>query len=155
MPLALKPPPGARRFAVPVRVYYQDTDAGGIVFHATYLDFLERARMEWLRTLGCPASRLVDEEGCLFIVRALYIEYLRPALLDELLDATLAVARVSGAQFTLHQTVSGQQDCVRAEVNVACVSASRLRPVRLPARLRTALLDWLPNPSPETNPDPE
>ncbi|MFN7276899.1 MAG: YbgC/FadM family acyl-CoA thioesterase [Betaproteobacteria bacterium] len=147
MPGALKPPAGARRFAVPVRVYYQDTDAGGIMFHATYLDFLERARMEWLRTLGCPASRLVAEEGCLFIVRALRLEYLRPALLDELLDATLAVTAVGGAQFTLHQTVSGSEDCMRAEVNLACVSASRLRPVRLPARLRTALLDWLPNPS--------
>lgn len=144
MALMLRPPAAARRFAVPVRVYYQDTDAGGIVFHATYLHFLERARMEWLRLLGCQASRLTAEEDCLFIVRAMRLEYLRPAVLDQQLEASLAVARAGGAQFTLYQAVSGSEDCMRAEVNLACVSASNLRPVRLPARLRAAFDDWLP-----------
>jgi acyl-CoA thioester hydrolase len=147
MALMLHPPPGARRFAVPVRVYYQDTDAGGIVFHATYLHFLERARMEWLRVLGCDASRLAAEDDCLFIVRAMRLEYLRPAVLDELLEASLAVARAGAAQLTLYQAVSGNDDCMRAEVNLTCVSASKLRLVRLPARLRAAFDDWLPAPT--------
>lgn len=144
MALTLHPPPGARRFAVGVRVYYQDTDAGGIVFHATYLDFLERARMEWLRALDCEASALVSEHDCMFIVRAMRLEYLRPARLDEQLEASLSVARAGAAQFTLYQAVSGVVDCMRAEVNVACVSASKLRPVRLPGRLRAAIHQWLP-----------
>ena len=68
-----------------MRVYYQDTDAGGVVFHATYLDFLERARMEWMRERGFDARELASDFGCLFIVRQLEIAYRRPALLDDLL----------------------------------------------------------------------
>lgn len=75
----------AGAFTYPVRVYYQDTDAGGVVYHATYIHFLERARIEWLRGLGYDLARLERELGVLFMVRALQFDFLKPARLDDLL----------------------------------------------------------------------
>jgi len=80
-------------FEIPVRVYYQDTDAGGVMFHATYLDFLERARMEWMRSRGFDARELVSRFRLVFIVRQLEIAYLKPALLDDLVTVSAAVEK--------------------------------------------------------------
>jgi acyl-CoA thioester hydrolase len=123
-------------------VYFQDTDAGGVVFHGTYLDFLERARTEWLRALGFDQRKLMREDGVLFIVRALELAYLKPALLDDLLAVSASIEKIGRAQLTLRQEVRrGTESLVRALVNLACVSADRLRPAPIPERVHAALWD--------------
>ena len=86
-------------------MYYQDTDAGGVMFHATYLDFLERARMEWMRARGFDARELGGRFGLVFIVRKLEIAYLKPALLDDLVTVSAAVEKMGRAQLTFAQQV--------------------------------------------------
>jgi acyl-CoA thioester hydrolase len=134
---AARPP----AFRLPVRVYYQDTDAGGVVFHATYLDYFERARTEWLRDLGFDIGVLARRDGVLFIVREVRVAYVRPAQLDDLLEVTVALEHIGRAQFTLAQQVlCGGQALVRGSVNLACVGSERLRPMRVPDALRAALV---------------
>jgi acyl-CoA thioester hydrolase len=134
----LAPPPAL--FSLPVRVYYQDTDAGGVVYHGTYLDYFERARTEWLRRLGFDIRRLAEREGTLFIVRELRAAYARPALLDDLLSVTVAVEHLGRAQFTLAQRVlRGDEILVQASVNLACVTSVGFKPVRVPDGLRETL----------------
>jgi acyl-CoA thioester hydrolase len=129
-------------FTLPVRVYYQDTDAGGVVFHASYLDYFERARTEWLRSLGFDIGELVQRDGCMFIVREIRVGYLRPALLDELLTVTVGVERLGRAQFTLAQQVlRDDAQLVQGLVNLACVTPDTLKPMRIPGRLRTTLVE--------------
>jgi acyl-CoA thioester hydrolase len=127
---------------VPIRVYFQDTDAGGVAFHGTYLDFLERARTEWLRALGFDQRKLMREDGVLFIVRALELAYLKPALLDDLLAVTASVEKLGRAQLTLKQEARRGTEClVRASVNLACVGVDGLRPAPIPERVYAALWD--------------
>jgi acyl-CoA thioester hydrolase len=144
-PLARKPSPqslGTSRaeppaaFRLPVRVYYQDTDAGGVVFHGRYLDFFERARTEWLRQLGFDVRQLAERDGLLFIVRELSVSYMRPAQVDDLLTVTAAIDHLGRVQFTLDQRVlRGTDVLVQGTVNLACVSVAGLRPMRVPQRM--------------------
>lgn len=137
--LAAAHPPA---FGLPVRVYYQDTDAGGVVFHGTYLDYFERARTEWLRNLGFDIGVLAQRDGLLFIVRELRVAYARPALLDDLLEVTVGVERLGRAQFTLAQRVlRAGEALVHASVNLACVGSTSFRPVRVPEGLRAVLIE--------------
>jgi acyl-CoA thioester hydrolase len=123
-----------------VRVYYQDTDAGGVVFHATYLDFLERARMEWMRARGFDARELTGRFGLVFIVRQLEIAYLKPALLDDLVTVGAAVKKMGRAQLTFAQEIMRDSETlVRAAVNVACVAADSLKPMAFPEEIRASL----------------
>jgi acyl-CoA thioester hydrolase len=132
--------PVAATFSLPVRVYYQDTDAGGVVFHGKYLSFFERARTEWLRHLGFDVRQLAEQHGVLFIVRELRVNYLRPAQVDDMLTVTAALDNLGRAQFTLDQRVlRGADLLVQGAVNLACVSAEGLKPARVPTRLYTAL----------------
>jgi acyl-CoA thioester hydrolase len=127
-------------FTLPVRVYYQDTDAGGVVFHARYLHFLERARTEWLREMGFDLRDLLRAGDLSFIVRRADVRYLRPAVLDDRLEVTVAVERLGGAQFSLGQDVLRVGEClVRASINMACVSATSFKPLRLPESLQASL----------------
>jgi acyl-CoA thioester hydrolase len=127
---------------MPVRVYYQDTDAGGVVFHAAYLDFFERARMEWMRARGFDASELVSRFGLVFIVRHLDVAYMKPALLDDLVAVSAAVQKMGRAQLTFVQQVRRDgETLVRAAVNVACVSSTSLKPVPIPEEIRVSLAD--------------
>jgi acyl-CoA thioester hydrolase len=136
--VAARPP----AFRLPVRVYYQDTDAGGVVFHGTYLDYFERARTEWLRDLGFDIGVLAQRDGVIFIVREVRVAFVRPAQLDDMLDVTVAVEHSGRAQFTLAQQVlRGGEALVRASVNLACVGSSSFRPVRVPEALRTVLVE--------------
>jgi len=138
-------PAPAALFSLPVRVYYQDTDAGGVVFHGTYLDYFERARTEWLRRLGFDLRRMAEHDGVLFIVREVRVAYARPALLDDLLRVTVGVEHIGRAQFTLGQQVlRGEELLVEASVNLACVDSVGRRPVRVPE----SLLDTLGSPHP-------
>jgi acyl-CoA thioester hydrolase len=142
---------GAGLFTIPVRVYFQDTDAGGVVYHARYLDFFERCRMEWLRHLGVECRTLAAKDGVLFIVRSLEIEYARPARLDDALEVGLRVEIVGGAQLVVRQQVARGEDILASgRVHLACVAAEGLRPARMPPNLRQTLAAWLPSePLPE------
>jgi acyl-CoA thioester hydrolase len=127
-------------FTLPVRVYYQDTDAGGVVYHSTYLDFLERARYEWLRDLGFDIHSLIQVHKVIFMVRSLGIEYLKPALLDDLLHVTVQAAELGRSRITISQHVlRGTTLLATATVQAVCVGAQSLRPVSVPVPLRRKL----------------
>ena len=124
-------------FSLPVRVYYQDTDAGGVVYHSTYLNFMERARYEWLRALGFNVHSMVEVHNMLFMVRSLEVEYLKPAILDNLLHVSVAVTEVGRSRIALFQEIiCNHVKLVSATIQVVCVGADTLKPVRIPAPLR-------------------
>lgn len=128
------------KFTLPVRVYYQDTDAGGVVYHSTYLDFLERARYEWLRDLGFDIHSLVQIHKVIFMVRSLSIEYFKPALLDDLLTVTVQAAEIGRSRITISQHVlRGTALLVSATVQAVCVGNESRRPVSVPVPLRHKL----------------
>lgn len=95
-------------FSLPVRVYFQDTDAGGVVYHASYVNFMERARTEWLREHGYSNAGLMKEFGVVFVVRSLKLDYLKPALLDDLLTVTAQIQDIGRSRLSLLQTVRRQ-----------------------------------------------
>ena len=124
-------------FSLPMRVYFQDTDAGGVVYHANYLNFMERARTEWLRTQGYSNAGLMKEFGAVFVVRSIKLDYLKPALLDDLLDVTAQINDVGRSRISLAQTVRrGEEVLTEAEVHLVCVSLESFRPVSVPEVLR-------------------
>jgi acyl-CoA thioester hydrolase len=125
-------------FRWPVRVYYEDTDAGGVVYHANYLLFMERARTEWLRALGFEQDALRRDAGVQFGVRRATIDYLRPALFNDLLTVTVALTARGGASLDLAQEVVRDADgvlCCRGNFQVSCIDAATLRPARIPKQL--------------------
>lgn len=124
-------------FEWPVRVYYQDTDAGGVVYHANYVNFLERSRTEWLRTFGYSGSRLMTELGVMLVVRKLELTYLRPALLDDLLSVTSQLKELGRSRVTLEQRVTrGEELLAEGEVHLVFVGAESFKPVSVPEVLR-------------------
>jgi len=125
-----------REFFWPIRVYYEDTDAGGVVYYANYLAYMERARTEWLRTLGFDNSGLAQDPGVVFAVRRVALDYLRPARLDDELRVSARVAQVGRASLTFDQEIllDGQVLC-RGTVKLACVDTRRFRPAALPRQL--------------------
>ena len=124
----------------PIRVYYEDTDAGGIVYHAAYLRFAERARTEALRALGVPHASLVAEHRRMFVVRRVNLDYVRPARLDEALTVLTDQRALGAATVRLRQDVTGPAGlCVRAEIDLACVGTETGRPARIPPLWRAAL----------------
>jgi acyl-CoA thioester hydrolase len=122
-----------------IRVYYEDTDAAGMVYHARYLAFAERGRAEMLRWAGVPHADLVRNEGLVFVVRRIKIDYLRPARLDDVLHLTTRPLLMKAASAVLQQdfSVDGRAT-VAAEVELACVRGTDGRPSRIPARWREA-----------------
>lgn len=127
-----------RRHLFPVRVYYEDTDFSGLVYHAGYLRYMERGRTEFLRALGLDQMRLLDETGTAFAVRSLSVEFLRPARMDDQLVVETVPVELSGASFRVAQAVRrGEETLVTAEGRAVCLKAGR--PTRIPAELRAAL----------------
>jgi len=127
-------------FALPVRVYFQDTDAGGVVYHASYVNFMERARTEWLRTHGYSNAGLMKEFGVVFVVRSLKLDYLKPALLDDLLEVTAQIKEIGRSRLNLLQSVlRGDELLTEAEVHLVCVSLEGFKPVSVPEVLRRQL----------------
>ena len=123
-------------FIWPIRVYWEDTDAGGVVYHASYLRFLERARSEWLRALGYAQDALREREGVVFVVRAMRLEFLRPARLDDELLVGVALAERRRASLLMRQTIRrGDVPLLDAEVKVACVATTDFRPRAVPDAL--------------------
>jgi acyl-CoA thioester hydrolase len=124
-------------FALPVRVYFQDTDAGGVVYHASYVNFMERARTEWLRSFGYSNAGLMKELGVVFVVRSLKLDYLRPALLDDMLSVTAQIREVGRSRISLAQSVLRDDEVLtEAEVHLVCVSMATFKPVSVPEVLR-------------------
>ncbi|HET7297959.1 MAG TPA: tol-pal system-associated acyl-CoA thioesterase [Burkholderiales bacterium] len=131
----------SRSIRIPVRVYYQDTDAGGVVFHAQYLAFMERARSELLNEAGIDLARFVERHGILVMVHDLRVKYHQPARLNELVSVSAEVVKMGRASFVFHQRVErGAELLVEADVTIALVDRRRMRPARMPAELEQALL---------------
>lgn len=127
-------------FAVSVRVYYEDTDAGGVVYYANYLKFLERARTEFMRALGHDLRDLAVDPGILFVVAGLEIDYRRPARHDDLLEVSVAIAERGRAGLVFAQQVRrGDELLASARVRVACVDAATFKPTAVPADLADQL----------------
>lgn len=124
-----------------MRVYYEDTDCAGIVYHASFLRFMERARTEWLRSHGFDLPDLRIEHGVLFTVSRLRIEYLQPAQFNDLLDVGLKLTRFGGASLLLDQNAyrKPRELLCRAEVRIACVDATTMRPRPIPQAVCTEL----------------
>lgn len=132
------PPDGIHRYGV--RVYYEDTDAGGIVYHAGYLRYAERGRTEALREMGIPHADMSQHFGLMFVVRRVEVDYLHPARLDDSLIVETSATEVGGASVTLRQEVVGPAGlCAGLTIRLACVAPGGSKPKRIPPRWRMAL----------------
>ncbi len=130
----------AEPFLWPVRVYYEDTDAAGVVYYANYLKYMERARTEWLRGIGFEQTDLARQHAVIFVVRSAAIDYLAPARFDDELRVALELSKVGAGQIDLVQRVSrGEALLVTAEIKLACVSRATMRATRIPQPLATRI----------------
>jgi acyl-CoA thioester hydrolase len=121
------------QFRLQLRVYYEDTDAGGVVYYANYLAFMERARTEWLRSLGHENQQLLDEQGVVFAVRRARIDYISPARLDELLEVTVSIRQLKRASLVFEQqVVRGDELLCKGEITLVCVDHEHFRPTAIP-----------------------
>lgn len=131
----------AHRFVWTLRVYYEDTDAGGIVYYANFLKFFERCRTEWLRALGIDQARLADARGLQFVVVTAAVQYFSPARLDDELQVSARVEKLGRASLEFAQEARrGAELLATGQVRVACVSTASLVPTALPPELRKALV---------------
>lgn len=122
-------------FSWTVRVYWEDTDAGGVVYHASFVRFLERARSEWLRSLGISQGLLRSQSGIIFAVHRIEMDFLKPAQLDDVLHVSVRLVAARGASFTVVQELRRESETqvrVAAQVRIACLDAERFRPRPLP-----------------------
>ena len=127
-------------FHWPIRVYWEDTDAGGVVFYANYLKFFERARTEWLRQRGVSQQHLKDSTGAMFVVTDTQVSYRRPARLDDLLDVTVQLVESGRASFVIQQQALCQgQLLTEGRIRIGCVDATTLRPRRIPEPVLAAM----------------
>ena len=123
-----------------VRVYWEDTDAGGIVFYANYLKFFERARTEWLRALGHSQQEMVDATGCMFVVQETTVRYIRPARLDDVLTITVDVRERGRASLRIAQQAwCGERLLAEGEIRIGCVERATMKPHRIPGPIFEAI----------------
>ena len=123
-------------FRFPVRVYYEDTDAAGVVYYANYLKFMERARTEWLSSLGFDLAVVEREHGIVFVVHRIEIDFRRPAQLSDRLDVTLTLVELGRARLVADQAILRDSELLtQARICLACLDASSWRPARIPAPL--------------------
>ncbi len=128
---------------MPLRIYYEDTDAGGVVYYANYLRFMERARTEWLRSLGFEQDELSRDQGVVFAVRAAQVDYLRPARFNDSLEVTLALGRVGSASLAFAQEVRRSAEVLcSGEIRVACVDARQFLPRSIPLPVLSRINSW-------------
>lgn len=141
-PAAARPP-----FSISVRVYYEDTDAGGVVYYANYLRFLERARTEWLRAAGFEQQHLLEVDQLAFVVRRVEADFRAAARLDDLLDVRVEIERLGGASMVFAQRIERGDDLLlEAKVTVACVDWARKKPTALPEAMRSQLQELMKAP---------
>ncbi|MBI5937429.1 MAG: tol-pal system-associated acyl-CoA thioesterase [Betaproteobacteria bacterium] len=127
-------------FVWPVRVYWEDTDAGGVVYYANYLKFMERARSEWLRSLGIEQPALAERDGVVFAVRHIEVDYLKPARFDDALTVVCSLAELNKASLSMTQRIEREDEpLVAARVKIACVSRDGFRPAKIPAHIQQRL----------------
>jgi acyl-CoA thioester hydrolase len=132
-------------FTWPVRVYWEDTDAGGVVFYANYLKFFERARTEWLRHLGIEQQALRDETSGMFVVAHTEVSYLLSARLDDLLTVSTHVRDLGRSRIVLHQQAwRGDQLLCEGSITIGWVNSDTMRPARIPFEVSQALQDPIP-----------
>jgi acyl-CoA thioester hydrolase len=125
---------------IQVRVYYQDTDAGGVVYHAQYLSFMERARTELLNQAGIDLAGFVERHGILVMVHRMEVKFHQPARLNELVSVSAEVVKMGHASFVFRQRVErGAELLVEADVTIALVDRHRMKPARMPEELKQAL----------------
>lgn len=134
-----------RIFTLTIRVYYEDTDAAGVVYYANYLKFMERARTEWLRSLGFNQDEIARRDGVMFVVRSAAMEFLKPARFNDSIAVDVAIAGYGGASIAFAQKVR-RADAVlcSAEILVACIDCATHAPRRLPAVLASRLKEINP-----------
>ncbi len=134
-------------FTIPVRIYFEDTDAGGVVYYANYLKFLERCRTEWLRDIGHEQADLMCDPGIAFVVRSVSLEYFKPARLDDMLSVSLEVEKITKSQIFFRQHIrranpeakDGWDELVSGKIQIICVNAALMKITSIPALLRTKL----------------
>ena len=126
-----------KEFIWKIRVYYEDTDAGGVVFYANYLRFMERARTEWLRDIGFDHKNLVEKYKLIFAVKNLKINYMKPGYLDDLLTITSKLLNNRGASLVFQQEIINEKDelLTQAEVKIACLNSNTLKASPMPEKL--------------------
>jgi acyl-CoA thioester hydrolase len=128
------------KFDWPVQVYWEDTDAGGVVYHSQYLNFMERARTEFLRSLGLMQTVLRDELGILFVVRDIQIRFKKPAKFDDALNVNTALIKVGRSLLEFEQNIyRGDEHLIAAKVDVVCIGADSFRPVSIPEKMMRLL----------------
>ena len=131
-----------KKFNWPIRVYYEDTDAGGVLYHASYLKFMERARTECLRGAGFSQDALRQEDNIIFVVKAMDIKFHRPARLDDLLDIQTQIKKTGGASFVFAQEIFKDEHLLcQAQVRIACLNCNNGKPQSIPTRLKAKLND--------------
>lgn len=125
------------QFVWPVRVYYEDTDSGGVVYHSNYLNFMERARTEWLRSLGFEQTVLKTELGVLFVVHQLAITYQSPAKFNDALNIECRIVKMGRSTLEFEQIIKRDtQTLTKATVGLVCVDAHQFKPVSIPSQIK-------------------
>jgi len=133
-------------FSWPIRVYYEDTDAGGVVFYANYLKFFERARTEMLRAMGYEQDELIANEGIVFVVCSVQVDYLSPARFNDQLYVSAKVSLVKKASLTFEQVITRGDDVLcKGSVRIACLGTQTMRPKAIPETLFRAILEHTRN----------
>ncbi|MBE0470061.1 MAG: tol-pal system-associated acyl-CoA thioesterase [Methyloprofundus sp.] len=129
-----------KQFTWSVRVYYEDTDAGGVVFYANYLKFYERARTEMLRAMGFEQDELMAQQNVIFVVRSVQVDYLKPAKFNDLLEVSAGLNLVKSASLIFEQSIRRQDEILsKATIRIACLDANTMRPQLIPDFLKQAL----------------
>jgi len=128
-------------FNMQVRVYYEDTDAGGVVYHSNYLNFMERARTEWLRHIGFEQHTLIEKDEILFAVRKISIDYHKPALFNERLNIKTRVIHTRRASLVFEQIIFNQSEEIicKAEIKIACLNSTTMKPEPIPETIFSEL----------------
>jgi len=124
------------QFIWPIRVYYEDTDAGGVVYHSQYLNYLERTRTEWLRSLGFVQTQMRQEYAVVFVVRHLHIDFIKPAKFDDALHVSAQLLCKTGVSLKFSQTIMRDDELlIQAKVDVVCVDVNKFKPTRIPKQM--------------------
>ena len=127
-------------FNWPIRVYYEDTDSGGVVYHSNYLNFMERARTEWIRSLGFEQDELITQHQCLFAVHSMQLNFRKPARFNDALSVRLCLVKAAGASMEFEQKIFRDDELLcEAVVKIACLDSDRFRPRSIPAFILTEI----------------
>ncbi len=125
-----------KEFNWPIRVYYEDTDAGGVVFYANYLKFFERARTEMLRSFGFEQDQLIAEDNVIFVVRSVTVDYLKPARFNEQINVSAKIIENKKTSLIFEQAITREQELLcNGRVRIACVDAESMRPKPIPVSI--------------------